>query len=94
MCCCVNTTLPKEEDAMLKISRTKAPQKNLYLKLVGGCEEPWKLGNVKTNSLTPTKWQKKHKLKKHNTIHSLDSKPLMNNHEQITQNMSIEQQVH
>ncbi len=64
MCCCVNRTLPKEEDARLKISRTKAPPKNLYLKLVGGCKEPWKLGNVETTNLTPIKWQKKHNLKK------------------------------
>ncbi len=52
---CVNTTLPKEEDARLKNSRTKAPQKYLYLKLEGGCKEPWKLGSAETTNLTLTK---------------------------------------
>jgi hypothetical protein len=60
--------MTKGRDARLKISRTKAPKKNLYLKLASGCKEPWKLGSAKTTSLTPTRWQKKHKLKK--TQHS------------------------
>jgi hypothetical protein len=29
-------TLPKEEDARLRLSRTKVPQKNMYLKLGWG----------------------------------------------------------
>jgi hypothetical protein len=29
--------------------------------------------------------------RKHNTIQNLDAKPLINNHQQITQNISIEQ---
>jgi hypothetical protein len=41
----IDITLPEEENARLEFSRIEAPQKNLYLKLAGGCKgimETWK----------------------------------------------------
>jgi hypothetical protein len=44
----IDTTLLEEKDARLEFSWTKAPRKNLYLKLVGGYKgamETWKCQN-------------------------------------------------
>jgi hypothetical protein len=59
----IDITLLEEKDAKLKFSRIEAPQKNLYMKLVGGRRGAMETWNCR-DSLPPTKWQKKHKLKK------------------------------
>jgi hypothetical protein len=91
----IDTTLLEEEEARLKFSRIEAPQKNLYLKLACHCKraiETWKCQNYQS---TTNKMRKKTQVQeKHNIVQSPYSKPLINNHQQITQNMSIEQQVH
>lgn len=56
-------------------------------------EEPWKLGIVEIVDHQQS-GKRNTSLKKNNIIQSLESRPLTNNHHQMTQNMSIEQQVH
>jgi hypothetical protein len=56
-------------------------------------EEPWKLGIVEI-VYHQQSGERNTSLRKNNIVQSLESRPLINNHHQITQNMSIEQQVH
>ncbi len=56
-------------------------------------EEPWKLGIAKI-VYHQQNGEKNTSLKKNNIVQCLESRPLINNHHQITQNMGIEQQVH
>jgi hypothetical protein len=52
----IDITLPKEEGTRLEFSGIETPQKNLYLKWVGGCKGAWKLGNAKITNLAQMKW--------------------------------------
>ncbi len=56
-------------------------------------KEPWKLGIAKL-IYHQQNGERNTSSRKHNIMQSLESRPLINNHHQITQNMNIEQQVH
>jgi hypothetical protein len=56
-------------------------------------EQPWKLG-IAEIVYHQQSGERDTNLRKNNIVQILKSRPLINNHHQITQNMSIEQQVH